>query len=86
MTASGFAYRGKIGEEHLWKGWHCEVLITSRDQLSGAEQAIEIEGNGDDVIHALEKAVNMLKGYGQHLKEGFGEGKNINPPHPKVSG
>lgn len=85
MTASGFAYRGETGSENLWRGWHCELLIVSRDQLTGAEQALEIEGNGDDVINALRTAAKMLEGYRETLRASIAEGQNVNPQHKKIT-
>jgi hypothetical protein len=85
MTASGFAYRGKVGTEDQWQGWHCEVVICSKDGLSGAEQALEIEGDGDDLIDALEEARKMLIGYRELLRKGVKEGENVNPPHARVN-
>lgn len=77
---SGNAYIGKVGTEHEWQGWRAELLIASRDCLSGAEQAIEIEGTGSDIMHALEQALNTMKGYEQLLREEHSKGH----PAPKT--
>lgn len=84
MTASGHAYRGRIGTEGQWQGWYCELLITTRDVLTGQEQPIEIEGNGEDVAETLEEAARMLRAYGTSLRADFEAGLNVNPPHRRL--
>lgn len=49
------------------------MLISSRDPLSMQEEPIYIEGNGDAVLEALEKAVVALKAEHNYLKERFDE-------------
>lgn len=85
LTAYGSPFRGSVGHEHEWIGWYAEASITSRDALSGATQTIEIEGNGEDVIHALKTAYMMLEAHGAHLKEQFEAGVNINPPPARIT-
>lgn len=85
LGAYGSPFRGSVGHEHEWIGWHAELWITSRDALSGVEQVIEIEGNGDDVIHALKTATAMLEAHGADLRKQFEAGVNINPPRPKIT-
>lgn len=54
-------YGGSTAERSVWRGAYCEVLVTSRDELSDEEYALEIEGDLDHVRSALEGVLEMLK-------------------------
>lgn len=66
---SGHANHGANPLE--WAGWYCELLLVSTDKLGGKELPIYIEGDGANVIAALETALHMAKGQEQLFREEF---------------
>lgn len=70
-TVGGDLYQGGVGRERIYSGWRAEVLIVTRDPLTGKDEPIYLEGAAEDVRHVLSETLRLLDGTEELMRAKF---------------
>lgn len=70
-TIGGDLYRGGVGRERIYQGWRAEILIVTKDPLTGREEPIHIEGAAQDVRRVLGRVLEMLDAAEEEMQKKF---------------